>query len=230
MTTVFVSRGGGCLWLPPSLQPLCWVGPIAPIFQSLVSWVRPRTTGKAGSSQGIKVHIWQWLPPIAEVAVLRVGQVCAGATHHRWEEELHHFPEPLVSVGRMATLSLSCQKAVAFTAGKAQDRAEALGEPGCGGHVPLRGLVVLYELLNKLSPGVDCEDARFREAHLPVGKNILQETERVRMVSETVEGSQSGGAADVRKGYSHWVCSQRQHRKAVFGAETAAGCHSGRQP
>lgn len=52
-------------------------------------------------------------------------------------------------------------------------------EAGHGGHVALRGFVVLYEFLHEVSPGVDCEDSRFREAHLPVGKNILQETERV---------------------------------------------------
>lgn len=57
---------------------------------------------------------------------------------------------------------------------------------------PLRGFVVLYELLNEVSPGVDCEDPRFREAHLPVGKNILQETERVRALSEPACGREEG--------------------------------------
>lgn len=69
---------------------------------------------------------------------------------------------------------------MAFKVGEAQDlsRGEGeigvLGEAGHGGHMALRGFVVLYELLNKVSPGVDCEDSRFREAHLSVGKNILQ--------------------------------------------------------
>lgn len=84
----------------------------------------------------------------------------------------------------------------------------------------LRGFVVLNEFLNELSPGVDCEDSRLREAHLPVGKNILQGTERVRAVSETAGGRDP--AAAVRRGHSHWACSQRRHRRAVFGAETAA--------
>lgn len=53
--------------------------------------------------------------------------------------------------------------------------------------------MVLYELLNEVSPGVDCEDPRFREAHLPVGKNILQETERVRALSEPACGREEGG-------------------------------------
>lgn len=65
--------------------------------------------------------MWQWLPPVAEVAVFGVGQVCAGTTRHRWEEQLNHLPETSVPVGRMAALSLSCHKAVAFTAGEAQD-------------------------------------------------------------------------------------------------------------
>lgn len=84
----------------------------------------------------------------------------------------------------------------------------------------LRGFVVLYELLNELSPGVDCEDSRLREAHLPVGKNILQGTERVRAVSKAAGGKDL--AAAVRRGHSHWACSQRRHRRAVFGAERAA--------
>lgn len=82
-------------------------------------------------------------------------------------------------------MSQSCHKAVAFTAGEAQDLSRrrggirVLGEAACGGHRALRGFVVLYELLDELSPGVDCEDSRLREAHLPVGKNILQGTERL---------------------------------------------------
>lgn len=45
----------------------------------------------AGSGQGIEVHRNQWLPPVAEVAVFGVGQVCAGATAHRREDELNHL-------------------------------------------------------------------------------------------------------------------------------------------
>lgn len=41
-----------------------------------------------------------------------------------------------------------------------------------------RGFVVLHGLLDELSPGVDCEDPRFRQAHLPVGGDILWETRR----------------------------------------------------
>lgn len=96
---------------------------------------------------------------------------------------------------------------MAFTAGEAQDLSRrrggipVLGEAACGGHRALRGFVVLYELLDELSPGVDCEDSRLREAHLPVGKNILQGTERVRAASETA-GGQGDGAAAVRRGHS----------------------------
>lgn len=54
---------------------------------------------RASSGQDIKVHSDQRLPPIAEVAVFRVGQVCAGATGHRWEEELHHLAKPLIPMG-----------------------------------------------------------------------------------------------------------------------------------
>lgn len=75
----------------------------------------------AGSGQGVKVHRGQWLPPVAEVAVFRVGQVCARATGHRGEEELNHLTQPLIC-----------------------------------------GFVVLHGLLCELSPGIDCEDARFR--------------------------------------------------------------------
>ena len=33
--------------------------------------------------------------------------------------------------------------------------------------------MALYELLDELPPGVDCEDSGLREAHLPVGENII---------------------------------------------------------
>lgn len=97
-----------------------------------------------------------------------------------------------------AALSQSCHKTLALIAGEAQGlprrggEIRVLGDPGCGGHVALRGFVVLYELLNELSPGVDCEDSRLREAHLPVGKNILQETEKVGAVSETAGRREPG--------------------------------------
>lgn len=38
-----------------------------------------------------------------------------------------------------------------------------------------RGLVVLDELLDEFSPGVDGEDAALGDAHLPVGCDVLQE-------------------------------------------------------
>lgn len=57
---------------------------------------------------------------------------------------------------------------------------------------PSRGFVVLYELLNEVSAGVDCEDPRFGETYLSVGKNILQETERVRALSEPACGREEG--------------------------------------
>lgn len=60
------------------------------------------------------------------------------------------------------------------------------------GHVALRGFVALYEFLDELSPGVDCEDSGLGEAHLPVGENILQEAERVRAVSETAGSREAG--------------------------------------
>lgn len=137
-----------------------------------------------------------------------------------------------------AALSQSCHEAVAFTAGLTQERGWNLG-PGrgrvwgtCGltwPNVALRGFVALYELLDELPPGVDCEDSGLREAHLPVGENILQEAERVRAVAEAA-GRRETGLWLLRRGHSHWACSQRQHGRAVFGAETAAGYHSGRQP
>lgn len=43
-----------------------------------------------------------------------------------------------------------------------------------------RGFVVLHKFLNELSPGIDREDARFWEAHLPVGSDILWRTGRDR--------------------------------------------------
>lgn len=52
------------------------------------------------SGQGVKVHSGQWLPPVAEAAVFRVGQVCAGATVQGREEELNHLAEPLVPVSK----------------------------------------------------------------------------------------------------------------------------------
>lgn len=65
-------------------------------------WGLAREEGAAGagSGQGIEVHSNQRLPPVAEVAVFRAGQVCAGATGHRWEEELNHLAQPLIPVGR----------------------------------------------------------------------------------------------------------------------------------
>lgn len=74
--------------------------PILSVLGTHQAWVRARRIARAGSSQGIEVHMWQWFPPIAEVAELRVGQVCAGATHHGWEKKLNHLPEPLVPVGQ----------------------------------------------------------------------------------------------------------------------------------
>lgn len=41
-----------------------------------------------------------------------------------------------------------------------------------------RGFVVLHGLPDELSPGVDCEDSRFWEAHLTIGGDILWETGR----------------------------------------------------
>lgn len=95
------------LWLPTNVLPFVGLPPppvthlpILSVLGTHQAWVRARRMAWAGSSQGIEVHMWQWFPPIAEVAVLRVGQVCAGATHHGWEKKLHHLPEPLVPVGQ----------------------------------------------------------------------------------------------------------------------------------
>lgn len=52
----------------------------------------------------------------------------------------------------------------------------ALGGPWQG--LASRGFVVLHGLPGELSPGVDCEDSRFWEPHLPVGSDILWETGR----------------------------------------------------
>lgn len=99
------------LWLLTSLQPpppVQWTGPVVPSFQCPDPWdthslehlARKEGAAGAGSGQGIKVHSNQGLPPVAEVAVFRVGQVCAGATGHGREEELDHLAEPFVPVGR----------------------------------------------------------------------------------------------------------------------------------
>lgn len=61
---------------------------------------REERAARAGSGQGVKVHSGQWLAPVAEVAVLRVDQICAGATGHGWKQELNHLAEPLVPMGR----------------------------------------------------------------------------------------------------------------------------------
>lgn len=68
--------------------------------QSVLGQAREERAGRAGSGQGIKVHSGQWLAPVAEVAVLRVGQICARATGHRWKQELNHLAEPLIPMGR----------------------------------------------------------------------------------------------------------------------------------
>lgn len=68
--------------------------------QSVLGLAREEGAAGAGSGQGIEVHSHQGLPPVAEAAVFRMGQVCAGATGHRWEEELSHLAQPLIPVGR----------------------------------------------------------------------------------------------------------------------------------
>ena len=68
--------------------------------QSVLGQAREEGAARAGSGQGIKVHSGQWLPPVAEVAVFRVGQICAGASGHGWEEELDHLTEPLIPMNR----------------------------------------------------------------------------------------------------------------------------------
>lgn len=101
----------GSLWLPTSPQPpppLQWTGPVAASFQPPIPWdtqsvlglARDEGAAGAGSGQGIEVHSNQRLPPVAEVAEFRVGQVCAGATGHRWEQELDHLTQPFVPAGR----------------------------------------------------------------------------------------------------------------------------------
>lgn len=76
--------------------------PTCPGTQSVLGWAMVGGQPEAGSGQGIKVHGGQRLPPVAEVAVFRVGQVCAGAAGHGREEEFDHLAEPLVPAGRDA--------------------------------------------------------------------------------------------------------------------------------
>ena len=206
---------------------------------------------RARSGQGVEVHRGQWLPPVAEVAVFRVGQVCAGATGHRWEEEFNHLAEPFVPTGRRCWSEpqlllgfgpitaggdlASCLGALDRGGGPWQGWGgvalgprERLGCVGTWQGLASRGLVIPHELLAELSPGVDCEDAGCRQADLPVGSDILQETRRGRWAGRCGEGG-SGSPPPPWRGHSHWACSQRRHRRAVPGAERAAGCHSGRQ-
>lgn len=68
--------------------------------QSVLGQAREEGAALAGSGQSVKVHRGQWLPPVAEVAVFRVGQVCARATGHWGEEELNHLTQPLISMDR----------------------------------------------------------------------------------------------------------------------------------
>lgn len=75
-----------------------------PGTQSVLALAMVGGQPEAGSGQGIEVHGGQRLPPVAEVAVFRVGQVSAGAAGHRREEELDHLAKPLVPAGRDAGL------------------------------------------------------------------------------------------------------------------------------
>ena len=102
-------RGHGQLTAPPP-PPFSGLAKRAPGFpthmpwdtQSVLGWVMVGGQPEAGSGQGIKVHGGQRLPPVAEVAVFRVDQVCAGAAGHGREEEFDHLAEPLVPAGRDA--------------------------------------------------------------------------------------------------------------------------------
>lgn len=148
--------------------------------QSVLGQAREEKVTRAGSGQSVKVHSGQWLAPVAEVAVFRVGQMCAGATGHRWKQELNHLAEPLVSMGGTGpALSHQAETAPCLGAlGKeespwwgcgtgAQEEAGAWGRMWQGVQdtwqgLASRGFVILHGLLDEFSPGVDCEDARFR--------------------------------------------------------------------
>jgi hypothetical protein len=103
-----VPLGEGRVSLAAAFFPLQWVGPVA-TGQGTRGTPRPPVSPEQGqgggeasisSGQGIKVYSRQWLAPIAEVAVFRVGQVCDGATGQRREEELNHLTKPLIPTGR----------------------------------------------------------------------------------------------------------------------------------
>lgn len=175
------------LWLPTNVLPLCWVGPYHSSSNPQCPW-HPSGLGQSKENGVGRLKPGHRSPRVAVVPANSRSCCIQGWPGLCWGhaprvgKEAPPLPRAAGTCGaEWIALSLSCHRAVAFT--EVRPRIWGPGR-GVGDIWPLRGFVVLYELLNEVSPGVDCEDPGFREAHLPVGKNILQETGRVRALSE----------------------------------------------